>query len=252
MNARLHILHVDPKVELSVIRPVRHWERAAGSTTSKVKWASYQQVIKAHMLDNFPDVDVVFAEEFGSPVSGITHYAKTHKPVWTIMGTRGRAAERSGGPFGSVSMGVIKHQQFPVLLIPANAPGPGLTNIGYASDFHEADLSTILSLVPLVKAIDGRLTCIHVRGAEDYWDKVQRQFFDQLYDLSQSTNLVTFKILRGGEIAKTLRQVIEDEQIDTLAMLHRHHHNLMEYYQDSLTRRIALQSNIPLMVFHGE
>ncbi len=252
LGATLHILHVDSHVELNVIRPVKHWERAAGSDLEKAKWARNKEKLRVRLKEEYPDLQVVFAEEYGSPVAGIIHYAKKHTPAWTVMGTRGRAAERSGGPFGSVSMGVLKHQQLPVLLIPLHAPEPRIKHIGYASDFREEDLSTILTLVPMVKAIDGKLTCIHVRGHEDFWDKVQRKFFDQLYDLAQSTNLVDFKILRDGDVQKSLSQVVREEQIDTLAMLHRHHHDLIEYYQDSMTRRIALEFDIPLMVFHGE
>ncbi|MDP5168619.1 MAG: universal stress protein [Bacteroidia bacterium] len=252
LHAQLVVMHVEPKIGISVLRPIRHWERGSETQFDPQEWDQHQREITTKIEEIAPDVPVGFLTSTGAPVATISDFVSSNKPDWIVMGTRGLESDKSDGPFGSIALGVVRHVKVPVLLVPQHAEGRTINHIAYASDFQEKDLSSVLALAPLVRSLEGTLTCVHVRGQENFWNSVQREFFDKLYDLSQNSSTINFRILRNEQVKDALEAFIEQENIDAVALLHRHHHSMKEYYQESVTRRVALGSKIPVIVFHED
>lgn len=251
-QAALEVLHVEPKVNLSVARPIRHWERGTHGAFAPEEWKYWQQEVIRRVVASGREIPVHFVQGRGAPIERIVTHAREKQIDWIVMGTSQDGTARPHKPLGSVALGVLKEVSCPVLLVPANARGNPIRHLAYASDFRETSLDAVLDLVPLVKSLNGALTVVHVRGQEEFWDQTQQDFFDRLYRLSENSPHVSLKVLRQDNIEAALTDFVHKEQVDALGLLHRHHHSMQEYYQNSLTRRVAQKSEVPMIVFHGE
>ncbi len=105
-----------------------------------------------------------------------------------------------------------------LVLVPFGSSVQQIHHIAYYSDFEVEDTGSILTLMPSVKSIEGVVTCVHVRGKDAFWSKTQREFFDRLYDLSQRTCQIQFKILQGQGVKETLATNLKSAEINALAL----------------------------------
>jgi nucleotide-binding universal stress UspA family protein len=240
LGARIQLLHVGAAVA----------EPAHGLSGSHETASSWQPMVESRFAELGIEVEVAYQERNGQPVEQIVAEAEALKASMIVMGTRGKNRQ-SLAALGSVTVGVMQATQVPVLAIPASARYQEIRHIAYATDFSQENFDVIEQLLTLSRVLDAKIAVVHVRGENEYWDRIQRTFFERLYHLEQTSGgRVSFYILHHNDALTGIQKFVEDNHIDLLAMLTHRPKLLGRIYDASVTAQTALHTQVPLLIFH--
>jgi nucleotide-binding universal stress UspA family protein len=162
-----------------------------------------------------------------------------------VMGTRGASGLKKT-VVGSNTASVIEFSNVPVLAVPKNAKFKGFKDIVYASDMKNLD-KELKRIVPYAENFDSTLHILHVASSGKDVDELEEKA-DKAVQKLDYKNVVSL-ILVDRFIEGAIDQYIGVSKADLLAMFT---HDLSFYeklFDRSHTRRMAFQSNVPLLAF---
>ncbi|MDH3650079.1 MAG: universal stress protein [Saprospiraceae bacterium] len=182
----------------------------------------------------------------GFPIEEIVRLSEEAECM-IVMGATGETG-MFGKVFGSISSAVARMAHCPVLLVPSGKSFRPYEQIMYASNESRFDEKIALIIKQFVSTFDAKLHCIHVdKGADYYPDWEMKGLFGQNgYDV----HLVEANIPETN-IAKGLNQYASDKEIDLLIMGTRHRNFWENLVHTSVTKKMALHPQLPLLVFHA-
>ena len=199
--------------------------------------------------NNF-NVPCNFVAEITALEEGISNFAKKREFDLVIMGTKG-ANKLSKYILGSNSVHVIDKLDCPVLVVPAEYYNTEIQNIVYATNYEKGDDESITELLGIANELGAKLTILHVSQSgnpskldvfKSYQDYVYEEFY---YELNVKLEQVVYDDVEQG-----ILDYMEKNNGDMLAMLTKHRGLLGKITHDSLTRKLALLAEYPLLVFH--
>lgn len=197
-------------------------------------------------------VEFGYAALEGVPDQVITTLAKSRKADYIVMGTTGESGLAST-VFGSTAWHVMEKAPCPVIAIPANARfNASLKRIAYATDYRNSDVEAINKLSELAALWNAQLNVLHVD--EDHLTAEQEialmdAFRKKILERVKYNNF-SFQILYGDDAALRLEEYIGAGNTDMLVMATHRRKFLERLFGHSVTRDLALQSNVPVMAFH--
>ncbi len=189
----------------------------------------------------------------GASIEGIAHKGKIIESLvkkaeqggadLIVMGTQG-ATGLKGVFMGSTTNGVIRHAKIPVLAIPSGCKFTAFRHVALAMDSCELGTSTTLKpLIDLVKAYETKLSIYHkTEGEEDqgvdpalgYW--LEGLEYAHHFDFSDKS------------VNESIAAYLEDYDIDLLCMIHHKRGFLEGLFHQSVTRKEAFTTDLPLLV----
>jgi nucleotide-binding universal stress UspA family protein len=190
-------------------------------------------------------VEPVLVEDY--PEEATASFSKRFSCDLMVVGTQG-AHELVEGGLGSVATAMLRTSDVPVLVIPDGAMDRDPSHIVYAVDFHDHDRETLRFLQYLAARLDSRLTVLHIREHAVFDQADEYQNFQQTFHDLMEDDRCAFDLVRGVDLAETLRDYLENREADWLVMRSRHR-NEEEWDSESLTREMAWHARSPLMVF---
>lgn len=161
------------------------------------------------------------------------------------MGTTGAAGFSL---FGSNAADVAMSSEVPVLIVPKDAHYQGLRHILLADDLQGVEPRSMKVLVKLAQRSGAHITIVHVLR-----DDTQRSYARSLAmidDLSGDLPY-SFMEIREDDVAQALSDTAARQQMDLVAVLHRHTVLLDSLFHSSVAKKPALHSRIPLLVLQG-
>jgi nucleotide-binding universal stress UspA family protein len=171
--------------------------------------------------------------------------AKRLKTDLIVMGTNGASGLKKT-VVGSNTASIIEFSNVPVLAVPKNAQFKGFKDIVYATDLKNLD-KELKTVVSYAEKFDSTLHILHVassgKDVEELEEKVDMAVQKQDY-----RNIVSL-ILVDRFIEGAIDQYIGVSKADLLAMFT---HDVTFYeklFDRSHTRKMAFQSNVPLLAF---
>jgi nucleotide-binding universal stress UspA family protein len=190
--------------------------------------------------------------EFGSAVDCIQKIVEDKKIDLIIMGTKGET-DAVNSMLGSVASHVVNNVKCAVLIIPKGHRAYNINEVLFATDFHFTNnvatyLAPFLSMVeeyqPYVHVVQfnsERLTGTHVKSVEEL----------KLKGLLSNAKH-SFHYVEAEDTEVALFEFAEKHHCDLIVMV-THHYTLWErIFHRSLTKKIALHSEIPLLVLHED
>jgi nucleotide-binding universal stress UspA family protein len=185
--------------------------------------------------------------ELGYPSDMIVDYTKIkeEKIDLIIMGTKGEhnLAERI---LGSVSTAVIRDALCPVLVVPENCKELEIKKIAYASDLKKDTAESIGEAAKIAKLFDATLHFVYVDTNGDSSGEEKQKFKELISKLHVDINLTE---LKSDTVDHGLDSYVHEEGVDLLLM-YRPHRTLFErIFHNSATKKVALHSTVPLLVF---
>jgi len=181
---------------------------------------------------------------------GIADITKKREYDLVIMGTKG-ADKLSKYVFGSNSLHVIDKLDCPILVVPSEHYETEVQNIVYATNYEKGDDESITELLGIANELGAKLTILHVSHSgnpakldvfKSYQDYVFEEFY---YDLNVKLEQVVYDDVEQG-----ILDYMSKNKGDILAVLTKHRGLLGQVTHESLTRKLALLAEYPLLVFH--
>lgn len=168
-----------------------------------------------------------------------------------VAGTHGKTGIRDV-VFGSRAEQLIQHTNAPVLLIPPKCKYIKPKSIAYAVDFRDFDDEDLGQLLDLKHALKASLSLVHVsfEDESDLPDAEEMMHFSELVAALANEKRVKYDFPEGEDIFLALSTYADENNVQVLAMKHRHDNLLDRIFNQGLTNLMTYYTTIPLLVFH--
>lgn len=181
----------------------------------------------------------------------IARVAKKDETDLIVMGTQGTGAIE-GMILGSNSSAVVQNVTCPVLVIPEDAEFGGFKRIAYASDMHELNVKAVQTLVHFASHFRAEIHVLHVFTPKDKLSPEQANSFREGFAKVANYENVTYHIIDAEDrsIAATIEEFLVDNDVEVVAMVTHHRSFFDKLFHPSLTKRLTVHAQKPLLAFH--
>jgi nucleotide-binding universal stress UspA family protein len=251
INAKIELLHVVYPEYESLDLPTM----ATQATKDKVEVARevMQTFVETGLTQvqsgyQFKKVPVIQSDvEIGGATNLIVQIAERDQADIIVMGTKGEhsALEKL---LGSVSSGVIQKAVCPIWVIPEKTNFFIPSNIVFASDLTEADPMHIWKLAELISPLSPIIRCVHVHLPHEKKNIINLKDLENFFSRQSLTLQVTFHEIEEDDVAIGVQEFAELHRADLIVMFKPQENFLHRIFHVSNTRKMALHSNLPLLV----
>lgn len=203
-----------------------------------------------NLREEFGDIKIEGIFEFGPAVDWIQKIVEDKGIDLVIMGTKGET-DAANLFFGSVASHVINNVSCPVLVIPKGNRSHTINEILFATDFHFTN-DTADYLAPVLQFVNEFEPFVHVVSMTlqvGLGSNVQNVEKMKLKELFKNTKH-SFHYVETDNIEKGILNFAEKNKCDLIVMLTRHYSLWDRIFHKSLSKKIALQSEIPMLFLH--
>ncbi len=179
----------------------------------------------------------------GFPIEELTRLSE-EKDTLMVLGATGESdlLERV---FGSVPAHLARRAHSPVLVVPRDARYKPFREIVYASNDSGLDYRVANIVKSFVSQFECRLHSVHIGKSDDYPEWQMRAIFGTD---DTAPELVTAH-LQERNIIEKLNEYCEDNEADLLILTTRQRNFWNSLVHTSVTRELALNPGLPLLVF---
>ncbi len=193
------------------------------------------------MVESFTNVSYVDEE--------LEKLVRRHKADLVVMGMGGDSLDRR--LFGSVTTSVIRHAKFPVLVIPEKATFLGLDRILFACDYKFVPKPCQLEVLrDIALKFRAEVQFLHIEPKGEIPVKAADSFSgNNTSSLEEAMDglLHSYREIKEQDKTEGIKRGIREFQADMLVMIP-HHTGFFDFvFNRSLTRKMAFNTQIPLL-----
>lgn len=153
---------------------------------------------------------------------------------------------------GSVTAAIVEKAQVPVLVVPENvSPESAITDVLYASEFNDEDKRALTYLLDFSKPLKAKVHCVHVDAKSGGDAETRMKNLEKNFLAEEKAGFIEFHNVASGDVTGGLLNYAQSRHISMLAMLTQRRPFFVKLFDSSLTKKVAFQANVPLIVFHG-
>ena len=206
---------------------------------------------KKEILKKIPELSKIYTSmliEHAFLPEVLTDLCKNNKIDMVIMGTQ-LSGDRQK-IFGTNASSLINHIDVPLLIIPDDIKKIKLRDVMLAVDYKESvnpdDINLLKSFARLFKAT---INIVHIsnHGLESDQVSIENQLKGSFDGIDHKFYQSDHRKIHAG-----LQDFIEVQAMDMIAMTPRKHGIMESIYQPSETKKMALDTKIPLLVLHAD
>ncbi|MET4139513.1 universal stress protein [Pedobacter sp. UYP1] len=212
-----------------------------------------QKLCASTNLDNNQSVcpRIAYESARGNVHEVVSTLVKEREIDLVVMGMAG-----AGGVIqfllGSNSKEMIEKADFPILLVPYVAGFKKIRKIVFATNLDIHELGPLKSLINLATLLDAEITITHITYREIEIDSKQ-QYKTEAYMNDVVAKIdhpkVKYEKVWNTDFDSGLNWIIDQQEIDMVAIVHHRHHILEIIFSGSHTQRLSRHTEIPLLVF---
>jgi len=174
----------------------------------------------------------------------VSAFAHKHAVSLIVMGTKG-ATGLDQVLLGSNAAAMVNASSIPVITVPEFAHCDALKHIVYATDMQNA-VAELKALIPWAKAFDATIHALHIAAPGSPYALDTDKTTETLIQESGYPN-ISFQVAVNDDVVAGLDVFIAQKQADLLAMFTHDLTFFEKLFGQSVTRKMAFQSNIPLL-----
>lgn len=194
-------------------------------------------------------MNIEICASFGFTVDAIEQGTQDFDIDFVMLGTTG-SSSLENKLLGSTTADCIARLKKPVMAIPLNAQFRGMDKIIFASALHKDELPALEKLNEMLQHFGAEVTVAHIFSGDDK-QAMEFSIFQELAD-AKLFNCKTHFRQFSGNVIDGIEQSIRFQKTDLLAMV-THHRNFFEkIFDKSLTKKMALHTDVPLIAFQAE
>jgi len=229
-------------------------ELAEAYNNAQTSFLKFSDDLKEHIgKEKLEKIKMHFALLKGKPEAVIVALCKRYNPDLIIMGPKGKD-EKKSTYIGSVTTKVIEHTKFPILTIPKSAEFHELRliNIMYATDFNEADNTSLNKLLEIIKPFNTKIHCIHI-DIENHplrYGKVDE--LNQFLKKEYSEHNIQCKLFESSDVIKGFEDFVEKNNIDWISYSNPRRTLFYKIFHPNQLKKMVSTSKIPMLIFPVE
>lgn len=188
----------------------------------------------------------------GLPEEAINQYAKEHKPMLIVMGTRG-ADKKERDLVGSVTAEVLDTCRFPVFTIPEGVDISNISDIKrmvYFCDIDQADIIALDRLRSLLSGCSPRITLVKIPSKKQNRDNTAlplaalKQYCEEHYPG------VTFDTdyLMPDSAEADFERITDRQHIDLIAVPNKKKNVFARLFNPGIAHRLLFRTDSPMIV----
>ncbi len=188
----------------------------------------------------------------GIPEDVIPEEAKQQQTDLIVMGTEGDDS-LSRSVFGTITTKMAEEAKVPVLAVPVQMREHSFSRVLYATDFDPADAQAIADLQQFLAPFSPQILCLHITS-----EKATEEDSQKMADLEAEVKrlapaaAIRYQFLESPDVAEALEDFVAKEQVGLLAATNRKRSFFSSLLHPSLTKKLVLESEVPLLIFHSE
>ncbi len=159
-----------------------------------------------------------------------------------VMGRRGSAGASF---FGSNTTDTIRNGGIPVLAVPEQVLNLPLKSILLANDHSAVSTADLAILREVALTAKAEVKVVHIKsqavGDEPHWNK-------GIYETGLHGVPVSFVVRPGDEVPTAIAEAAQEQGAGMVAVLHRQRDFFDRLFKPSVARKLALKSELPLLV----
>ncbi len=244
MKAKVILLSV---VEMDTSEVVLHnWKKLENQLRRSAK-RDLEKLLKEVKSRAADDLDISYDIAAGIPMQEvIERYAREKKVNLIVMGTKGATGLRKILR-GTNTARVIEHSSVPVIAIPAKATFKQLKKIVYATDLKNI-AKEIQSLCAFASLFQAEILILHTVPAKGS-GRLDKKLEPELINVAHYS-AISYHQVGSDSIDQAISRFVDETQADMLTMFTRELDFYQKLFGKSVTRTMAFQSRVPLLVFN--
>jgi len=247
-NAKIILYNVFDKDTVAV-EGSSHEENTA-ATSRMIEMT--MQSIKSEMLGINDSVDITCVAEYSnSLIDSLEKFAITQNADLIIMGiTETNRMEQM--LVGSNTLDMVNRNVCPVIIIPPHASFRGIKNVLLASDFRDVEKTTPAKSIQAV---------LDLFKSDVYVVNVDSEHFVELTDEYKQEKAkmelilegykTEYSFIRQYDFIEAIGQFASDKNIDLILTVPKKHSLLSKLFVTSTTKKLAYQSELPIVAIHA-
>ena len=150
--------------------------------------------------------------------------------------------------FGTNASSLINHIHIPLLIVPDNVEQIELDNIMFAVDYKEfEDIKSVETLKTFAEISKAKVHIVHISNQALTRDQIKEEHSLELHFKGIDHEFYEYEY---PNIHNGLKDFGSTQSIDLIAMTPRKHGFIENLYKGSETKKMALDTTIPLLVFN--
>ncbi len=256
-NAFIIAKNTNAEVKLLYVYEDPSLNRMAKNTTS---WEEYEKIeeeetykkAQANLLkfsdemkekignEILKDIKMHFTLLKGNREDVILALGKRYKPNFMIIGIN-ECDENNPSFIGSIVTDVFEQTNFPILTIPKSASlkVDSLMKILYATDFHEADNTSLNKLLDIVAPYDTKIHCINIDYKSDSMKQSKVDELNKFLKQEYSQHDIQCSLFKSSDLVKGFEDYIESNNIDLISF---------SSHKRTVFQKMFLPNNLNIMV----
>ena len=194
-------------------------------------------------------IKIVTEVRQGFIISQLNEYCDTINPYAVVMGTeRAHGFERMIA--GATTFSAMSQLSWPVITVPEGAVFSGIRKIGLACDLKDVvDTIPFMELKNLVKEFHSEFHVLHVDTDAGSFtpEKVSGSAF--LQEMMGDLHPI-YHFMDGNDVEKVICEFADKHDFDMLFVLPKKHTILSKILHHSHSKRLVLQTHIPVLSIH--
>jgi nucleotide-binding universal stress UspA family protein len=187
---------------------------------------------------------------YSDVTNGILETAEDENCDFVVIGKTGQGSILDK-IFGSNASNLVSKAKMPVLVIPSDVENTHIKNVMYGTELEFDELEILRSVFAFTKTMDAALTLLHVEAPFEANIHPDHQFLSDI-EAAFSEETFTYEKVTAESISEGILQTAYDKNTD-LVIVSAHHRNFIEeLIIPSKTKKIVVNSNVPLLIFHFE
>lgn len=151
---------------------------------------------------------------------------------------------------GDTSMSLIEKSPSPVLLVPENA-SKILKLIVYATDFEQEDIGAIYIVSQIARKFNAKIAVVHIAPNSLGDGNLKMEWFKEMVQQKVTYKKIKFKVLFSEKIFETLKNYLNSNDADMVAMLEREKSGFLKnLFKRDMVKEMESFEKIPLLSFN--
>lgn len=153
----------------------------------------------------------------------------------------------------SSNMEIIENVKCPVWIVPKAWVYKPVTEIIYATDYTEEDISGLKKLIALTHHLSSSITALHITDSVDFEEKVKKTGFLKMLKERTAYDKLSAKVLNESSTSDTA-ELLNDYALhinaDLIVVQKENKSFFEQIFKSDPAKKIIKKSILPLLVFH--